>query len=77
VTADAVDRIAGTIRDDRCCGDHPGDWDRPALPGHSFCQECLDRSEPCPTCDDRGLVAQSPGQPGDGYTECPDCRSEP
>jgi hypothetical protein len=31
--------------DTRCCGDHPGDWDREAKPGHSFCQECLDRME--------------------------------
>jgi len=38
-----VDRIAGSQRDDRCCGDHPGDWNRPAVPGSSWCQECLDR----------------------------------
>lgn len=27
--------------DERCCGDHPGDWDRPAVPGTGWCAECL------------------------------------
>lgn len=26
-----------------CCGDHPGDWDRPAVPGTGWCAECLAR----------------------------------
>ena len=32
-----------TEHDDRCCGDHPGEWDTLAEPGHSFCRPCLDQ----------------------------------
>lgn len=29
--------------DVRCCGDHPRDWNRPAVPGTGWCAECLTR----------------------------------
>lgn len=30
----------------------------------------------CRTCDGSGLVPQTPGQPGDGYTACPTCSQD-
>lgn len=55
--------------------------------GHKFPQAILDslaaegyrlvqtpeQLDTCPTCDDTGMVAATPGQPGDGYEPCPDC----
>lgn len=36
-----LEAIVGNEIDNRCCGDHPGDWGRRAVAGTGWCAECL------------------------------------
>jgi len=57
----------------------PNQWWCPHC-GHTQNAPVADQPGPepsCPTCDGRGIVAATPGQPGDGYDACPDCGPRP